>query len=176
MEFISNLEQIPKEHKLIIPIQSDCRKHWTENRLSFIYFYGLETFQESILGINHNDVSNCEIQRLSEFLGTDNYIYQSKILIDCRANYDVDLLVWFRTNFKLEFEENQVIRSYHHQFYKIENLNDAIPIMKWLEHCREIKDRFLIHYKDFKVTEPFLRYNQLLRDLAEIEKNGLFTN
>ena len=162
--------------KLIIPILSDGKKHWTENRISFIYFYNLETFEESILGINHSDVSTCEIQTLSDFVGNDNYILNSKYLIDCEANYEANLVVWFETNKKLEVEENKTIRSYQSQFQTKENINDCIPIMKWLEYCRDIKDEFMVYYKDFKIDEPFIKYNQFLKDLAEIEKNGLFTN
>jgi hypothetical protein len=47
--------------------------------------------------------------------------------------------------------------------------------MKWLEYCRDIKDSFMFSFNGFEISEPFRRYDQLLDDLAEIEKNGLFT-
>jgi len=180
MFFADKIEQIPKGKKLIIPIQSDHRKHWSENRISFIYFYNLTSFEECILGLHHNDVTGCEIQRLSDYLSNDDYCYKAKYLSPYNVNLselkEAELVVWFNSNKKLDIDEGNIIRSYWNQFSDFENINDSIPIMKWLEFCRDIKDEFMVHYKNFEVTEPFIRYNQFLKDLAEIEKNGLFTN
>lgn len=177
MFFADKIEQIPLGKKLIIPILSDHKKHWSENRISFIYSYNLETFDEVVLGFNHNDVSHCEILRLSDFLTEDDYCYKAKYLSHCGANvYEAELVVWFNSNKPIKIDEGNVIRGYWNQFRDIENVNDSIPIMKWLEYCRDVKDEFLFHFKDFEVTEGFIKYNQFLRDLAEIEKNGLFVN
>lgn len=184
MLFVEKIEQIPLGRKLIIPVLSDHRKHWSENRISFIYFYNLETFEETVLGFNHNDVTGCEIQRLSDFLTDDDYYYKAKYLSPYTSKlhekdivlFEAELMVWFNSNKPIKIDEGNVIRGYWNQFNDIENINDSIPIMKWLEYCRDIKDEFLIHFKDFQVTEGFLKYNQFLKDLSEIEKNGLFTN
>lgn len=176
MLFVEKIEQIPRGKKLIIPVLSDHWKHWSENRISFIYFYHLETFEETVLGINHNDVTGCEILRLSDFLTEGDYCYKAKYLSPYNANLsEAELMVWFNSNKPMKIDEGNVIRGYWNQFNEIENINDCIPIMKWLEWLRDVKDEFLIHFKDFQVTEGFLRYNQFLKDLSEIEKNGLFT-
>jgi hypothetical protein len=188
MVWIDKIEELQKFNsgkKLSIPILSDHKKHWSENRISFIYLYNLETFEEVVLGFNHNDVSPCKILRLSNFITEDDYCYKAKYLSGLNVNlkeiesgeiYEAELVVWFNSNKPLKVEEGNIIRSYWNQFQDIENVNDSIPIMKWLEYCRDVKDEFLIHFKDFEVTEGFLKYNQFLIDLAEIEKNGLFTN
>ena len=176
MLWLEKLEDIPKGQKFIIPIQSDQFKHWTQNRISFIYGLNLETDEEFILGFNHNDLTNVEILRLNEFLGKDNYILNSKYLIDCTGNFEANLVSWFNVNKKIEVQFSNIIRSYQVQFSNKENINDCIPIMKWLEWCREVKDEFLIHFDEFELTESFIKYNQLINDLVEIEKNGLFSN
>lgn len=177
MFFADKIEQIPLGKKLIIPVLSDHRKHWSENRISFIYFYNLETFEETVLGINHNDVSNCEIQRLSDFLSEGDYCYKAKYLSPYNVNLsEAELVVWFNSNKPIKIDEGNIIRGYWNQFHDVKNVNDCIPVMKWLEWCRDVKDEFLIHFKDFQVTEGFLKYNQFLKDLVEIEKNGLFTD
>lgn len=177
MFYLTNVDEVIKGQKLIIPVLSDHKMHWSENRLSFVYLYNLETFEEQILGVNHNDVSKCEILRLSNFLTDVDYCYKAKYLSPYNVNLsEAELVVWFQTNQKSQVQEPKILRDYWNQFDNYRNTNDCIPIMKWLEYCRDVKDEFLIHFKDFQVTEGFLKYNQFLRDLAEIEKNGLFTN
>ena len=183
MKWIENLEQIPKEPKLLIPILSDHNKHWSENRISFIYGFVFETNEEFIISVFHNDFKNVEILRLSDFIGTGNYIHIKKNLIDSRyssvsqeGNFEANLVSYFRTGKKIEVEPPRTIYHYWNQFSEISNVNDCIPIMKWLEYCRDIKDSFMFNFNGFDISEPFRRYDQLLDDLAEIEKNGLFTN
>lgn len=186
MFWIENLEQIPIKPKLLIPILSDHRKHWTENRISFIYGYCLESNEEFILNLFHNDSKNVQICDLSDFIGNDNYIYQKKYLSDSRygsvnskGNFEANLVTYFQTGRKIEVDLPRTVYHYWNKFDEIDNLNDCIPLMKWLEFCRDVKDIFLISYnidKGISLKEPFLKYDQLLTDLAEIEKNGLFTN
>lgn len=177
MLFISNLEEILDEQKLLIPILSDPKKHWSVNRLSFIYGYYLGSEREFVLGLNHNDTENVEIRPTINFLLEDDYIYHKKFLTQYNKDfkgYEAELVHWFETNQRFEVEENKIIRSYWNQFHNFENINDSIPIMKWLEHCRNIKDMFLISFHEFKVTEPFKKYQNLIDNLTIIEQNGLF--
>lgn len=174
---ISELERTRGEPKLVIPVLSSPNLHWTENRVSFIYFYLVRTFEEFVVGINHNDVCDVEIRAVIDFLNKGDYMFKKKYLSLYWANlseiWDVEMLYWFQTNQKLVPETFPVIHDFHVQFKEIKNINDSIPIMKWLDYCRDIKDKFLLVHNGFEVTESFIKYNQLLDDLSEIEKNGL---
>lgn len=174
---IEELEPLRNQEKIVIPVLSDPNKHWSQNRISFIYFYLIRTFEEYIVGINHNDTCGFEIRPVLDFLSEGDYVYKKKFLSQENVNlseiWDVEMLHWFQTNQKLVPETFPVIRDFQVQFKEIKNINDSIPIMKWLDHCRDIKDRFLSIYNGFEVTEPFIKYNQFLDDLSEIEKNGI---
>ena len=52
------LENYKKKDCIIIPVESDSNKHPRQTRLSFIY---INTFEEDILPINHNDCLNIEV-------------------------------------------------------------------------------------------------------------------
>lgn len=177
MKFIRNLDEVQLEPFLLIPVLSDPKKHYVENRISFIYFYGLETFKEYILGINHNDVQRFNISILNNFKVKDVYCYKKKYLFDSRADFvslEAELVVWFKTNKKIEIEIPLQVRQYWNWYPHLENVNDFIPIMKWLEYCRDIKDKFILQFNEFQLDEAFLQYNQLLTNLEQIEKTGLY--
>lgn len=165
------------QKQLIIPILSDHKKHWAINQVSFVYFYNLETFQEWIVGINHNDCESFTICVLSDFFDKGNIIYHKKYLVDCGANHDANLAFWMQTNGRLD-EDLKVpptVKYYWNLYKDLENINDVIPIMKWLDYVRDIKDVFILNCRDFRVDEPFLKYDEFLTNLALIEKNGIGT-
>lgn len=178
MEFIEDIERVKiwkDRRKLIIPVLSDANKHWVLNQVSFAYFYDLNLFEEAIVSINHTDALNLHISVLRDFRGENNYIYQKKVLGDCGLNFEAQIAFWLETNQRLEHEYNQVIRSYHHSYPNLENCNDIIPIMKWLEWCRDLKDKFVLKVKDYNITNTLIEYDKLLENLTIIEKNGIFT-
>ena len=173
LETEDEVKQWQDKEKLVILVLSDPKKHWVLNQVSFAYFYDLNLFEEAIISINHIDASNLHISVLRDFLGENNYIYQKKILGDCGLNFEAQIAFWLETNQRLEQEYNQVIRSYHHSYPNLENCNDIIPIMKWLEWCRDLKDEFVLKVKDYEITNTLLEYDKLLENLSIIEKNGL---
>jgi len=179
MLFLDDYGKIEDQKILLIPILRDHKKHYCENEISLIYIFGLETYQEQILNLTHNDCLNREIYVLNNFLDREVYCYKKKYLGGFREKlqaYDVELLYWFNTNRKMEIKTPPEIRKYWIWYSDFDNVNDSIPIMKWLEYCRDIKDIFMVQYNKFQITEPFKKYNELLDNLEQIERNGLFTN
>lgn len=175
LETEDEVKQWQDKEKLVILVLSDPKKHWILNQVSFAYFYDLNLFEEAIISINHTDALNLHISVLRDFLGENNYIYQKKILGGCGLNFEAQIRFWLETNQRLEQEYNQVIRSYYHSYPNLENCNDIIPIMKWLEWCRDLKDKFVLKVKDYKITNTLIEYDKLLENLTIIEKNGIFT-
>jgi len=156
---------------LIIPIQSDHKKHWVENRISFIYKLNLETFTYSIINFHHNDGLICPT---NDYLNEGDVVYRKKTIVDCRAKYDVEMVYWYFTNERFEVQVPFTIRSYWNDFSWDENVNDFIPIMKWIEYCNEIKEKFLLKMNLYNFDDLGLeKYHQMLQNLAIIEKNGL---
>lgn len=178
---LSNIIQdISRERCFIVPIQSDSTMHWSQNRISFIYIYGLESKREWVIGINHNDCQNLPISVLSDFFNNNNWIYQKKYLSAENANYEAQMAFWFNTNQRLDskIEPSNVIRYYWNLYSDYYNVNDIIPIMRWLEYVRDIKDIFLAtcgkDLQRFEHDSAFLSYNDYITQLAIIEQNGFY--
>jgi len=173
----SQFTKFMDQKTLWIPVLSDHKKHWCQNRISFVYFYGLETYEEWIVGTNHNDCDQYQISFLSDFLSRGNTIYQKKYLSDSTQDYDAQLAFWFMTNERLDknLQIPNTVRQFWHLYPTQQNLNDCIPIMKWLDYCREIKDRWVVGCKNFVMDDVFLQYDKMITNLAKIEKNGLYT-
>lgn len=187
LHFIEDIERLNefKDDKLIIvPVLSDRHKHWIENRLSFIYGFNSSTFEEFIINFNHNDSLPLPISILSDFIIPTHYIYRKKVLIDRGVNMDVirqvndiEMVYWFMTNQRLTPTTDLTINLYQGWFPNINNLNDVIPIMKHLDHCRDIKDKFIIQLSKLTPNHNVSldKYNQILNNFIEIEATGLFT-
>lgn len=175
LETEDEVKQWQDKEKLVILVLSDPKKHWVLNQVSFAYFYDLNLFEEAIISVNHTDATNLHISVLTNFLGENNYIYQKKVLGDCGLNFEAQIAFWLETNQRLDHDWNKTIRNYHHFYPNLENVNDIIPIMKWLEWCRDVKDKFVLKVKNREKTQTLVEYDRLLDNLAIIEKNGIFT-
>lgn len=163
------------EPLFLVPILSDHKKHWTLNQISFIYIYGLDSHSEYVFGVNHNDVFNHNIQTFPARFSNLVYSYKSKYIIDFSDVYDAELLYWFCTNesmakINIDFRIQQI---YYHRTPNESNINDCIPIVKWLEYCRNLKDIFILEYKKFEKKSSYdLYFDLIFCNLVKIEKNG----
>ena len=174
------LEQFTKEYKskdcIVIPIECDINKHPLDNQISLIY---VNTFGDDyILPINHNDSLNILMPDLVS--DTKKYTIDKKRLshlCDINNVIDVNLMNYMRHGVPLDLED--VSTNAHDflsmKFFRKENINNVIPIMKHLEKCREIS-KVLIEKIDECKEYVNMSYNdEILNNLGFIEKNGLMT-
>lgn len=169
---------VESKQYLWIPVLSDVHLHWVNNRVSFIYIYCVGTSQEAIVSFHHNDCQNLPISVLNDFLGNGNYIYHKKYLTDSDVDFEAEMIYWLNVGEKIEkgLESIPTIERFRSMYRELSNVNDVIPIMKWLEHCRNIRDKFIFSCKNIQMTEPLKLYNSMATELGKIEKNGLYTN
>ena len=174
------LEQFTKEYKskdcILITIECDINKHTLDNYISLIY---VNTFGDDyILPINHNDSLNIPMPNLVS--DTTKYTIDKKRLshlCDINNVIDVNLMNYMRHGVPLDLED--VSTNAHDflsmKFFRKENINNVIPIMKHLEKCREIS-KVLIEKIDECKEYVNMSYNdEILNNLGFIEKNGLMT-
>ena len=170
MKFVT--ERINTEDTLFIPVLSDNRKHWSLNKVSFIYCYSLQTHQEYIININHNDAIKGQLP----ITQPNDFIYNKKYLSPDISGYEAKMLVWLEKVTFQKHQQPQIIRNYYNTFKKVKYLNDCIPIMLQIQHCKNLKDEFMISYNRLNGSdEPLNEYTKLQDNLAIIERNGLFT-
>ena len=171
------LKYYKSEDSIILPIPYDDDKHPANTKLSLLYVQ-LLSGNEFILPFNHSETINIELPNLES--DTKKYTYDRKKLnhfIKLDNVIDVNLIHYMATNVPLSIEE--IDTNAHHFFntmyYRRNNINTIIPILKHLEYCRElvkvIKDTIAKHNQYVNVSYN----NEVLDNLTYIELNGLQT-
>jgi len=165
------------EDCIVVPIQCNTNKHSVNDELSLLYVQ-LWGGKEFILPFNHSETLNIEISNLQS--NTKKYTYDKKQLnhlIELDNVVDVNLMYYMATNNSLYIEDADT--NTHHffnmRYYRKENINTIIPVLKHLEKCRKIakilKDTIEKYTKSVNMS-----YNDaVLNNLGYIENNGLQT-
>lgn len=166
-------EHIPEfsTNLFVMPILSDVNKHWSINRVSFIYIYDIESRCEYILSVNHNDSNKLLIDSFN-FTTKKQFIHNSKY-INCQL--DSNVLVWLQYNKVIKSKIPEQIISYYRKFSNFNNVNDFVPIVLFYPYLRDVRDIFLAAYHKFNRWEAFDSYCLLKHNLSIVEKNGLYT-
>lgn len=163
--------------KVIIPIPRNSWEHWTFPTLSFVYIYEMDSYREIVLSQTHNDVPPADVQDYLSRTGKDNIIFRKKTISRYCHGLDLEMLYWLSTNMKMEVNYPATIRQYWNWYPNDSVVNDCIPIMKWLEFCRDLKDTFVSATRDLDLEADYVRkYDSLLFNLSKIESNGLFVS
>lgn len=182
------LQEIINEHinseMVLIPTLCDKNLHPIQNEISLLYIKWLSSGDENIVVLNHsekrkdNDLNVDFLKKALDINKENKYIYNKKSLIH---NLPLNSLNDTNLNFYLESSNPLYIDNLTtntHDFFNINfstlnNINRYIPIMKHLEYGRKLvnKMRDLFFY-----DEKNKNYNEnVIKNLSEIEKNGLFT-
>jgi hypothetical protein len=177
----AQLEEFKRIYKtedcILVPIQSDDNKHSINDELSLLYVQ-LWGGKEFILPFNHSECLNIDLPNLLS--DTKKYTYDRKKLnhlVEIDNVIDTNLINYMSTGNPLDLE--QIDTNAHNflnmRYYKKENINTIVPVMKHLEKCRQISKIL----KD--VIEKHKRYvnmsynDEVLDNLTYIESNGLQT-
>ena len=165
------------EDCIVIPIQCNDTKHSVSDELSLLYVQ-MWSGKEFILPFNHNETLDIEIPNLKS--DTKKYTYDRKKLnhfVKLDNVIDVNLLYYMATNKSLNIEE--IDTNAHHffnmRYYKRNNINNIIPVLKHLEKCREIASILKDTIEKYEAYVNLSYNNEVLDNLSYIESNGLQT-
>ena len=165
------------EDCILIPIQCNDTKHSVSDELSLLYVQ-MWSGKEFMLPFNHNETLDIEIPNLKS--DTKKYTYDRKKLnhlVELDNVIDVNLLYYMATNEPLYIED--IDTNAHHffnmRYYRRDNINTIVPVLKHLEKCRKIakilKDTIEKYAEHVKMSYN----NEVLDNLSYIESNGLQT-
>ena len=173
-EFIKSYKS---EDSIIIPIPCDNNKHSAKTKLSLLYVQ-LLSGNEFILPFNHSETMNIELPNLET--NTKKYTYDRKDLnnfITLDNVIDVNLMNYMNTGHPLDLEQTDT--NAHNflnmRYYKKENINTIIPVLKHLEKCRKISQLLKDTITKYNEYVNVSYNNEILDNLTYIESNGLQT-
>ena len=165
------------EDCIVIPIQCNDTKHSVSDKLSLLYVQ-MWSGKEFILPFNHSETLNIEIPNLES--NTKKYTYDRKKLnhfIKLNDVIDINLLHYLATSIPLYIDD--IDTNAHHffnmRYYKINNINNIIPVLKHLEKCREIASILKDTIEKYEAYVNLSYNNEVLDNLSYIESNGLQT-
>jgi len=165
--------QYMDSESIVIPVYSDVKKHRVFSRVSLLYIYIIDTQKEFIIPVNHSD----KVFNITDltFINNDKLTYTYSSGIQNAVN--IDALYYFSTSTSIKISELYTTAHtyYYNRCWKLDNINDIIPLLKHKEYCTKIKDIILpiLHL----CKEPgFREYNEvMLPQLKQIESAGLYT-
>ena len=167
-----------KQDSFVIPILSDTKKHPLDNELCLIYIQMMDG-QEFIASYNHSEsLNNHKVNLVSK---TTKYTYDKKLLNHvCSVGkvIDVNLLHYMRTNNPLDIEriDTNAHNFLNMRYYKKNNINTIIPMLKHLEYCRELCKLLRFELETGGDSDDKMTYNnEVLDNLSYIESTGLQT-
>ena len=173
-EFIKSYKS---EDSIIIPIPCDNNKHSAKTKLSLLYVQ-LLSGNEFILPFDHSETMNIELPNLET--NTKKYTYDRKDLnnfITLDNVIDVNLMNYMNTGHPLDLEQTDT--NAHNflnmRYYKKENINTIIPVLKHLEKCRKISELLKDIIAKYNQTVNMSYNDEVLDNLTYIESNGLQT-
>ena len=173
-EFIKSYKS---EDSIIIPIPCDNNKHSANTKLSLLYVQ-LLSGKEFILPFNHSETINIELPNLES--NTKKYTYDRKdlnnfVILD--NVIDVNLMHYMGTNIPLDIDDidTNAHNFFNMRYYKKENINTIIPVLKHLEKCRKISQLLKDTIEKCNQYVNMTYNDEVLDNLTYIESNGLQT-
>ena len=165
------------EDCILIPIQCNDTKHSVSDELSLLYVQ-MWSGKEFMLPFNHNETLDIEIPNLKS--DTKKYTYDRKKLnhlVELDNVIDVNLLYYMATNEPLYIED--IDTNAHHffnmRYYRRDNINTIVPVLKHLEKCRKIAKILKDTIEKYAGHVKMSYNNEVLDNLGYLESNGLQT-
>ena len=163
------------EDCILIPIQCDDNKHSVNDELSLLYVQ-MWGGKEFILPFNHSETINLDIKNLYKMSSKHKlYTYDRKKLnhfVKLNNVMDVNLIHYMNTSNPLDLE--QIDTNAHNflnmKYYKKENINTIVPVLKHLEKCRKISKILKDTVEKYNQYVNMSYNDEVLDNLSYMEK------
>jgi hypothetical protein len=175
LEFDGFIEKYNKSDCILIPILCDVNKHPKENDLCLLYVKILDG-DEYLLPFRHSEALNLDISYLDK-LNSDHkkYVYDRKQfnhIVKWDNVIDINLQYYMEHNKPLYIEDITTNSHdyFNRKYYKLNDVNCVIPILKHLELCRKLSNEFQKHI-DLPVYQEY--NDNIIDNLTYLESSGL---
>lgn len=139
-------QRLISSKSIIIPILSDKYIHWSDplTSLSCVYIHFIDIDEACMIGINHFDLDEFNINELFSVLNSNTnlkYIYNKSYVIDNIHGVDIETYLWFNFSINVEPLSTYLVNIdnlYSEWYSTYPNLNNIIPISHHLQVCKEL--------------------------------------
>ena len=158
---------------IVIPIYSDIRKHRVINKLSLIYIYILDTKNQYTILVNHAD--SVFIPENLQFLNGKNNIYTYSTGIKNCINIDALHYMSKLSNINKDNLYTSAHTHFYNKYWRLDNVNNIIPVLKHVEYCDKIKN-IVLDIRKNRDMKGFNEYNsRVIPAFRSIENSGIST-
>ena len=166
-------QEYAQSESIVIPIYSDIRKHRVINRVSLLYIYIINTSSEYVIPVNHSD-KVFSVDSL-QFINNDMCKYTYSTGITNSVNIDALHYMTNLHNIKKDDLYTSAHMHFYNKYWKLDNVNDVIPVLKHVEYCSKIRD-IVLDIRQNKSMSGFDEYNKkVIPAFKSIENNGIAT-
>jgi len=172
------LSALKKEYaesdSIVIPIYSDIRKHRVVNELSLLYVYIINTQTQYTILVNHSD--GIFIPDSLQFLNNNNITYTYSTGIKNSINIDALYYMSNLCNINKEELYTPAHTYFYNKYWRLDNVNNIIPVLKHVEYCDKLRD-IVLDIRKNRDMKGFEEYNtKVIPMFKSIENNGLITH
>jgi hypothetical protein len=166
-------KEYSESDSIVIPIYSDVHKHRVVNNISMLYIYIIDSKTQYTILVNHSD-KLYNVDNL-QFINNDKLTYTYSTGITNSINIDA---LYYMSNL-CNIDKKELYTSTHNHFYnkywKLDNINNIIPVLKHVEYCDKLRDIVLDVRKNRDMKGLSHYNNKVIPVFKSIENNGLAT-
>jgi len=178
------MAEFEENDSVVIPIQCDVNKHPIDTELCLLYVKLLDgNLSEYMLAFRHSDSTNLPSKYIKlTKTSKDVFTYDKKKLlhfVSWKNITDLQMHYYMVKNKPLLIDDvtTNAHDYFYTKYYKLKNINCAIPLMKHLQWCRELLERLKVTVFLKPASKSVFRiYNDVvIENLQHIENNGIQT-
>jgi hypothetical protein len=172
------IDIIATREVVLVPVPLNYSLHPKESSLCVIYVRDLKDNQSYLIPINHPDTIHCYEIPTNIFRAYVPSIKESVHLgIKADNLIDLELLHYYNTGKKLSFEKTSAQNFIERKFWKYNENNKLVPILKLLEYCKNNRKTYIETIDNIgSLSTGFIEFNRdITGAYSYLESNGLHT-
>lgn len=148
-------------YKLLFPVWSTYTEHELTSTISFIYC--VTNDKSYIINLQHIDANQCSAFDLNQLVSEETLVYGNRYVQSNGIDYEFAHSETYGTQFNFKEFFADLYRNYKRE---AENINDSIPIMKWMEKLQTLPI-------PAPIKPWYSKYSQAINVLGNIEGAGV---
>ena len=172
-------EIIATREVVLVPVPLNYSLHPKDTSICVIYVRDLQENKSYLIAINHPDAIVCHQIPTKIFRAYVPSIKDAVHLgIESKNLIDLELLHYYNTGKRLSFEKTSAQNFIERKFWKYNENNKLVPILKLLEYCKNNRKTYIETIGKLGSLSPeFIEFNRdITGAYCYLESNGLYTS